>query len=240
MARTKNKIAYRDGANIVRWVNDTAHNRAKYAGRIIAPGDLKRGRKATPARSPRTPERPSVPDRPPTDPPVDRPTVPSTSQAAGDDAAREKVRDMLSGGGSAPGGAPTGPGSAPGAGPGSEYEVSYAELLKVVNAVLILKAPKFQMEPQEVTAIGIGVDAVIAKHFPNLKNAGPEFALAAALLAYAVRVFLPVIMGPARSERPAVVPDATPKPENMPRQPNVDPDLYAGVDGERLPALNGG
>jgi hypothetical protein len=72
----------------------------------------------------------------------------------------------------------------------AEIVISYTEVVKIGNTFLTAYVAKYAMLPNEEIAIGQALDAVIAKHFPALRNAGPELALTIAVAGYAVRVFV--------------------------------------------------
>jgi len=69
--------------------------------------------------------------------------------------------------------------------------INYAQVLAIVNVLIKNRFPGKEMLPMEQESIGMSLDAVIAKHFPFLKDAGPEMALTVAVLSYVLRVFLP-------------------------------------------------
>lgn len=123
--------------------------------------------------------------KPPETPPAEtKPAGPGDPFAANE----AEVRRMLGAGGPVPGAASPGQPAQP-VQP-AEIQISYAEVVKVVNTFLTAYVAQYAMTAQEETAIGTALDAVIVKHFPALRNAGPEFALALALLGYVVRVFI--------------------------------------------------
>lgn len=103
----------------------------------------------------------------------------------------QSVRDRLAGSG---GHADVVPGAVPAA---PELEpIDYAELVGVVNILLSAKWPNAKMTDAEQRAIGKALDAVIAKYWPSLKTAGPEFALTVAVMSYVTRAFLgPMLSG---------------------------------------------
>lgn len=68
--------------------------------------------------------------------------------------------------------------------------IDFAQLVEVANILLAAKWPHAKMTDAEQRAIGKGLDAVISKYWPGMKTAGPEFALALAVMSYVTRVFL--------------------------------------------------
>jgi hypothetical protein len=154
-------------------VQDTPANRKKY-GFGPAAGPVSTG------------QTPAAPARPETAPAAPQKTEgPAGADVSGFQSNEDAARAVIS---AALGAEPESSGGS--AGPGPAVAVSYDQVVKIVNMILTVQAPKYAMTAEEEIQIGAGLDAVIAKRWPGLKEAGPEFALTIALLGYVTRVFI--------------------------------------------------
>lgn len=149
---------------------------------------------------PQSAQRPSVAPQS-----VEKPIVAPESQGGGHSAGAAAVSASL--------GTESKPDSAPTASEASGLpQVSYVQLIKIANMILKSKVPEAAMIPDEELQIGTALDAVIAKHFPAMKDFGVEFALGLAITAYVTRAILPLLMAPEVVEVPDA-PELGPKPD---------------------------
>lgn len=145
--------------------------------------------------------------------------------AGGAATARETVASAFPGG-STGGSSTPAKGSAPAA-DASYPAIDYKIVTRTANGIIATVAPDAVMTKDEETAIGEALDAVIAKHWPELKNAGPEFALTLAVGAYITRVVIMPMMDARQKQRRAVS-EARPSPF-MPDKSTSDVDPFANT-----------
>ena len=103
-------------------------------------------------------------------------------------------------------------------------QIEYGEVVAVANMIIAAKNPRWTMLPKEQQAIGAALDALIAKYFPDMKNAGVEVALILAVGAYVSRVIFTT-----EPERPVV--DRIDAAPPVPPQSIGDPFAGTGTGG---------
>lgn len=209
------RLRYRTPDGKLRYVKDTPGNRAKYAGRIVEDHEVPRpGRRAKRQNEPATrPESVTAPGVKPQ----------SQSQAQGDEAARAAV---------------TGPAASTDGTtqqPQPQPQVSYAAVVKTVNAILSMQAPDYRMLPDEEQNIGQSLDLVVEKYAPTMKNAGPEFALTVAVVGYVVRILLAKMKQPKPKTEAAYPPGSERGPDpDGPRKPTGSVPPLDGMPGPQV------
>jgi hypothetical protein len=112
------------------------------------------------------------------------------SAPLGSDAASDAVRQAL--GGTVPGSAGvdgSGKGS-PSVGGVESFVCDWSIVVQTINTILKLTKEEIAMSDGEEKAIGTALDAVIQKHWPDMKAIGPEVALGVALAGYIGRLLL--------------------------------------------------
>lgn len=213
-------LRYRDAGNIIRYVADTAANRAKYAGRILPGVPKTRGRVATPARAPKGSGRAGRSSGSDSGRPLPSPSSPAQpltraeSAGQGDAAAQAAVAGMGGPSVAASGAAPAAP------------KISYESAVTIMNMIMSAQVPDVAMTEDEQKQIGVALDAVIEKRWPWLKDAGPETALFLAVAGWFARAIFPLIMERVKTGRLSAAPSG-PDVRPLPVEQSGDVDPYA-------------
>jgi len=110
--------------------------------------------------------------------------------------------------------------------------INYEQVVQISNMIIARKNPAWAMLPDEEKQIGAALDAVIEKYWPELKNAGVEFALALAVIAYVARVLMtPNMSAPERVAPLSPAPPPAPPPPQTPKTGDGDYDHFAHGQG---------